>query len=274
MEFDKIAKKANQIRIEVIKMVAKAGSGHPAGSLGTADIFAALYFSVLNHKPKKPLWPNRDRVILSAGHLAPVWYASLALTGYFPIRELMTLRQINSRLQGHPLRQSVPGIENTSGSLGQGISVACGVALAGKQKKASWRVFCLSSDGEQQEGQTWEAVMFAAARKLDNLILMIDRNQIQISGQTEAIMPIESLMKKYQAFGWQTVEIDGHNFQQIIECCQTAQPIGKPKAIIARTTPGKGVSFMENDFNWHGKAPTQEEAKKALKELNWTNWTN
>lgn len=267
MEIQEIAKKATQIRIEVIKMIAAAGSGHPAGSLGMADIFATLYFSVLNHQPKKSLWPRRDRVILSAGHLAPVWYATLALAGYFPVQKLASLRQINSRLQGHPLRQSAPGIENTSGPLGQGISVACGVALAGKQKKASWRVFCLSSDGEQQEGQTWEAVMFAAAKKLDNLILIIDRNQIQISGRTEEIMPIEPLIEKYQAFGWQTVEINGHDFGQIIECFKATQLIGKPKAIIARTIPGKGVSFMENNFQWHGRAPTQEEAAQALEEF-------
>lgn len=271
MEIQQIAQKAREIRIEVIKMIAAAGSGHPAGSLGMADIFAVLYFNVLNHKPKKPLWPDRDRVILSAGHLAPVWYTSLALAGYFPVRELATLRQINSRLQGHPLRQSAPGIENTSGPLGQGISVACGVALAAKLKNQNFRTFCITSDGEQQEGQTWEAVMFAAHHQLKNLTLIIDRNQIQISGLTEEVMAIEPLADKYRSFGWQVLEVDGHNIKEIIDSCQKAKSAARPTVIIAKTVPGKNVSFMENDYHWHGKAPSQEETKKALEELNLIN---
>lgn len=263
-----LQQKAREIRIEIIKMLVEAGSGHTAGSLGMADIFTALYFEILNHNPKKTNWPERDRVILSCGHIVPVWYATLAEAGYFTKKELSTLRQTGSRLQGHPKRHSLPGIENTSGPLGQGVSVACGVALAAKMKSKNFKTYLISSDGEHDEGQTWEAIMFAAHYKLDNLINIVDRNQIQISGNTESIMPIGKLSDKYQLFGWEVFEIDGHDFKQIIDTILKCHNLnGRPKAIIAHTTPGKGVSFIENDFRWHGKAPSQEEAKLAFSEL-------
>lgn len=263
-----LQQKAKEIRIEIIKMLAEAGSGHPAGSLGMADIFTALYFEVLKHNPKKPDWPERDRLILSCGHIVPVWYATLAEAGYFSKKELLTLRQINSQLQGHPKRHSLPGIENTSGPLGQGVSVACGVALAAKIKSQNFNTYLISSDGEHDEGQTWEAVIFAAHYKLDNLINIVDRNQIQISGNTESVMSIGKLSDKYQSFGWEVFEIDGHDFQQIIETSSKCHELnGRPKVIIAHTTPGKGVFFMENDFRWHGKAPNETETKLALNEL-------
>lgn len=272
MNIELLQQKAGQIRIEIIKMLAKAGSGHPAGSLGMADIFTALYFEILKHNPKKPNWPDRDRLILSCGHIAPVWYATLALAGYFSTKELLTLRQINSRLQGHPKRDSLPGIENTSGPLGQGMSVACGVALAAKMKNQDYKTFLISSDGEHDEGQTWEAIMFANHHKLDNLITIVDRNNIQISGNTELVMSIGKLSDKYQSFGWQVFEIDGHDFQQIIDTISKCHDLnGQPKVVIAHTAPGKGASFMENDFRWHGKAPTKEEAEQALFELNSSN---
>lgn len=260
--------KANLIRKEVVKMLAKAGSGHPSGSLGLADVFAALYFSVLNYDPKNPSWPERDRFVLSCGHVCPALYAALALAGFLPKKELASLRQLDSRLQGHPHNLSLPGVETSSGPLGQGISQAIGMALAGRLERAKWRVVCLMSDGEQQEGQTWEALMFAGKEKLNNLTAIVDRNNIQISGQTEEVMPLEPLKEKYEAFNWQVLEIDGHDIASIIKALVDARTIWeKPTVIIAYTIPGKGVSFMENDFSWHGKAPTQEEAKKALREL-------
>lgn len=268
MNIELLQQKAKEIRIEIIKMISKAGSGHPAGSLGMADIFTALYFEILKHNPKKPNWPDRDRVILSCGHIAPVWYATLAEAGYFPKKELLTLRQINSRLQGHPKRHSLPGIENTSGPLGQGMSVACGVALAANMKSQNFKTYLISSDGEHDEGQTWEAIMFASHHKLDNLINIVDRNNIQISGNTEEIMSIGNLSDKYRSFGWEVFEIDGHDIRQIIDTISKCRKLnGQPKVVIAHTTPGKGVSFMENDFRWHGKAPSQEEAKAALYQL-------
>ncbi len=267
-----LQQKARKIRIEIIKMLAQAGSGHPAGSLGMTDIFTALYFDILKHNPKKPNWLDRDRLILSCGHIVPVWYATLAEAGYFPKKELATLRQIGSRLQGHPKRHSLPGIENTSGPLGQGVSVACGVALATKMKNQDFTTYLISSDGEHDEGQTWEAIMFAHHHKLDNLINIVDRNQIQISGNTEEIMSIGRLSDKYQAFGWQVFETDGHDFTQIINTISKChESNGRPKVVIAHTAPGKGVSFMENDFRWHGKAPNQEDAARALEELNLSN---
>ena len=263
-----LQKKARLIRQDVIKMLVRAGSGHPAGSLGLADVFTALYFSILNYHSEKPDWPERDRFVLSCGHVCPVYYAAMARAGFFPIKELLTLRQFGSRLQGHPHNLALPGVEASSGPLGQGISQAIGMALAGRLERAGWRAVCLMSDGEQQEGQTWEALMFAGKEKLNNLTAIVDRNNIQISGPIEEVMPLEPLRKKYQAFGWHVLEINGHSFEEIIEAFAQAKSVwGKPTIIIAHTIAGKGVSFMENLPEWHGKAPTPQEAEKALKEL-------
>jgi transketolase len=259
---------ANRIREKVVEMLLEAGSGHLAGSLGMADIFTAFYFQILNHRPQEPSWPERDRLVLSNGHICPVLYATLAYAGYFPLEELLTLRKINSRLQGHPHRGSLPGIETTSGPLGSGLSQAIGMALAAKMDNKKYRVYCLMSDGEQDEGNIWEAVMFAGKNKLSNLTAVLDRNNIQIDGFTEDVMPLEPLVEKYEAFNWHVLEIDGHNMEQILDAVLEAKAIfEKPTLIIAHTIPGKGVSFAERDFKWHGKAPNKEEAKKALAEL-------
>ena len=233
-----------------------------------ADIFTAMYFHVLKHDPKHPEWPDRDRLILSNGHICPVRYVAMAHAGYFPIEELKTLRKFGSRLQGHPHRLSMPGLETTSGPLGSGLSQAAGMALAGKMDNTSWRVYCAMSDGEHDAGQTWEAAMFAAKYKLNNLTGIIDRNNIQIDGYTEDIMPLDDLKAKYEAFNWHVIEVDGHNIRGFVEVCAQAQAIvEKPTVIIAHTIPGKGVDFMENKFEWHGKPPSKEEAKIALREL-------
>lgn len=267
-DYQKLEDIANAIRRDLMKMLVAAGSGHSAGPLGMADVFTALYFAVLNHDAKKPDWPERDRVVLSNGHICPVWYATLAHAGYFDHEKLMTLRKLGSGLQGHPHRGSLPGVENTGGPLGQGLSQAIGVALAGRMDGAKHRVYALMSDAEQQEGQTMEAMMFAGKEKLHNLTGIIDRNNIQIDGFTEDIMPLEPLKEKYEAYGWHVIEVDGHNFHEIIDACNMAQSIfEKPTCIIAHTIPGKGVDFMENDWHWHGKPPKPEEAKKALEEL-------
>lgn len=262
-------KKANEIRQDIIEMLLSAGSGHSAGPLGMADVFTALYFAVLNHNPKDPFWEERDRLILSNGHICPVRYATMAEAGYFPKEELATLRKFGSRLQGHPERLRLPGVETTSGPLGSGLSQAAGLAYAGKYlDKKNWRVYCVMSDGEQEAGQTWEAAMFVAKNKLDNLTAIIDRNNIQIDGFTEDIMPLEPLKEKYEAFNWKVLEIDGHNIEEVIDACNQAKAIHqKPTVIIAHTIPGKGVSFMENKFEWHGKPPKADEAKQALAEL-------
>ena len=260
--------KANLIREDIIKTLVEAGSGHSAGPLGMADIFTALYFNILNHDPKNPSWSERDRLILSNGHICPVRYVTMAHAGYFPISELKTLRKLGSRLQGHPHRTALPGVETTSGPLGSGLSQATGLALAGRLDKARWRVICLMSDGEQDAGNTWEAVMLASKNKLHNLTALIDRNNIQIDGFTEDIMPLENLRAKYEAFNWHVIEIDGHNILEIIAAFNQAKAIfEKPTVIIAHTIPGKGVDFMENKFEWHGKPPNKEEAKLALTEL-------
>lgn len=267
-EIRKLEERANLIRQDIINMLLEAGSGHSGGPLGMADIFTALYFHILNHDPKNPEWSERDRLILSNGHICPVRYASMAHAGYFPISELKTLRKLGSRLQGHPHRTSLPGIETTSGPLGSGLSQACGLALAGRIDRAKWRVICLMSDGEQDEGNTWEAAMFAGKYKINNLTALMDRNNIQIDGFTETVMPLEPIKDKYEAFGWHVLEIDGHNMQQIIDAFSQAKNIfEKPTLILAHTIPGKGVSFMENKFEWHGKPPNKEEAELALKEL-------
>ncbi len=259
---------ANTLREDVIEMLEEAGSGHSAGPLGMADIFSALYFHVLNHNPKKPDWPERDRLVLSNGHICPIRYAAMARAGYFPIEELLTLRKINSRLQGHPHRQALPGVETTSGPLGSGLSQAIGMALAAKLDNKKYRVYCAMSDGELEEGNIWEAAMFAGKNKLSSVTAIIDRNNIQIDGHTEDVMPLESLKDKFEAFRWHVLEIDGHNIEQFIDAVNEARAIyEKPTVIIAHTIPGKGVSFMENDYLWHGKPPTKEEAERAFKEL-------
>jgi len=264
-KLEEIAVKTRQLIIETL---VEAGSGHSAGPLGMADIFTAFYFHILNHKPDEPDWPDRDRLVLSNGHICPVRYTSMALAGYFPVSELKTLRKINSRLQGHPHRTSLPGLETTSGPLGEGISQGIGMALAAKLDNKKYHVYCIASDGEQEEGNTWEAIMFAAKYKVNNLTLVIDRNNIQIDGFTENIMPLESLKAKYEAFNWEVLEVDGNNIRAFVDAIRQARAVfEKPTVIIAHTIPGKGVDFMENDFNWHGKSPNLEEAKIALKEL-------
>lgn len=267
-EIKQLELKANQIRQDIIKMLVEAGSGHSAGPLGMADIFTALYFNVLKHDPKNPKWEEQDRLVLSNGHICPVMYATMAHAGYFPIEELKTLRKLGTRLQGHPHREALPGLETTSGPLGSGLSQACGMAIAGKMDKLSWRVICLTSDGEHDEGNTWEAVMFAAKYKLDNLTVIMDRNNIQIDGFTEDVMPLDNLRQKYEAFNWNVIEIDGHNIQEIVDSFEKAPTFhDMPTMIIAHTIPGKGVDFMENKFEWHGKPPNADEAKKALHDL-------
>lgn len=268
MKIDELPALANTIRRDIIEMLVRAKSGHAAGPMGMADIFATLYFHVLRHNPDKPNWALRDRLVLSNGHICPVLYATLARAGYFPISELKTYRQFGSRLQGHPNRDDLPGIENSSGPLGQGYSQAVGMALALRLDGSSSQVYCISSDGEHNEGQVWEAAMSAAKFRLHNLAVIIDRNNIQIDGHTEDVMPLESLKAKYEAFNWHVIEIDGHNFEQIIDACQMAKAVyEKPVAIIARTVPGKGVDFMQWNHEWHGKAPNPKEGKDALKQL-------
>lgn len=260
--------KALQIRQDILAMLVEAGSGHSAGPLGMADIFTALYFYVLRHDPKNPQWPDRDRLVLSNGHICPVQYAAMAQAGYFAREELKTLRKLGSRLQGHPYRLVLPGIETSSGPLGSGLSQAAGMALVGKMDNAVWRVYCLMSDAEQACGQTWEAVMFSAKYQLNNLTAIIDRNNIQISGFTEDVMPLEILRAKYESFNWHVLEVDGHNIREFVDACAQAQAIfEKPAVIIAHTIPGKGVDFMEHKFEWHGKPPNKEEAEAALREL-------
>lgn len=261
--------KANDIRVDIIKSLHAAGSGHSAGPLGMADIFTALFFNVANIKPDQPDWPERDRIVLSNGHICPVLYAVMAHAGYFPQEELMTLRKLGSRLQGHPHRTALPGLENTSGPLGSGTSQAAGMAKAFKMDGSKQHVWCLTSDGEQQEGNTWEGVLFAAAKKLDNLTVIMDRNYIQIDGDTEDIMPLDPLADKYKAFNWNVIEIDGHNMEAIIDAMeQSKSQHDHPTLILANVVPGKGVSYMENDYIWHGKPPqTDEELQQALDDL-------
>jgi len=259
--------KAKEIRRLIIRMLAKAGSGHPGGSLSSTDLITALYFAVLQHDPKKPDLPDRDRFHMSKGHCCPLWYAVLAESGYFSIDQLWSLRQLGSILQGHPDRRA-PGVEVASGSLGQGLSVAIGMSLAAKIDKKNYRVYCLMGDGEIQEGNIWEAAMAASHYKCDNLCGILDYNGFQIDGKIKEIMNLEPLAAKWQAFGWHAIEIDGHNMKEILSAYQEAKTVkGKPAIIIARTIKGKGVSFMENVVDFHGRAPTKEEAEKALKEL-------
>jgi len=259
---------ANHLRQDVIEMLVEAKSGHSAGPLGTADIFAALYFFILNHKPKNPSWEERDRLILSNGHICPIQYAALARAGYFPLKELKTLRKFGSRLQGHPHRGSLPGIETTSGPLGSGLSQGIGMALAARMDGKKHRVYVVMSDGELNEGNSWEAIMFAGKNRLNNLTAIIDRNNIQIDGFTEDIMPLESLRDKFEAFRWNVIDVDGHNIDEFIGAVQEAKAVfEKPTVIIAHTIPGKGVDFMERAYQWHGKPPTRHEAREALQQL-------
>ena len=259
---------AKKIRRHIIKMLARAGSGHPGGSLSAVELLTALYFHHLRHKPGNPDWPDRDRFLLSKGHGCPVWYAALAEAGYFQVKELDTLRNFGSILQGHPDMKRTPGVEMSSGSLGQGLSIANGIALAGKLDKKDYRVYVLIGDGETQEGQIWEAAMSAAHYKIDNLCAILDYNGFQIDGSLEEVMNPAPFKEKWQSFGWHTIEIDGHNLKTIAQALKEAETIKeKPTIIIARTGKGKGVSFMENTAAWHGKAPSEEQAEKALREL-------
>jgi transketolase len=259
---------ANRIRQDIISALVEAGSGHSAGPLGVADIITAFYFHILNHDPKKPDWPDRDRFVLSCGHYCPAQYVAMAHAGYFPLEELNTLRKLNSRLQGHPHRTSLPGIEVTSGPLGDGLSQAVGMALAAKLDNKKHRVYCLTSDGEHQAGIIWEAVMFAGKNRLSNLTALLDRNNIQIDGFTEDVMPLEPIKAKYEAFNWHVIDVDGHNIEAVIDVVNEAKAVyEKPTMIICHTIPGSGVGFMEREVAWHGIPPNKEQAEKALHEL-------
>lgn len=263
-----LKKTANKIRKLIVKMLAKAGSGHPGGSLSSTDIMTCLFFEVMNLDPKNPKWPDRDRFHLSKGHCCPALYAVLAEKGYFDQKHLWNLRELGALLQGHPDRRT-PGIEVASGSLGQGLSVAAGMALAGKLDKKNYRVYCLTGDGELQEGNIWEAAMSASHFKLDNLCAIVDFNRFQIDGRTEDIMNLEPLVNKWESFGWHVIQCDGHNISELLDAFQKAGAIKlKPTVIIADTVKGKGVSFMEHVKDFHGRAPTDEEEKIALEELN------
>ena len=260
--------RAAGLRETVVEMLLAAGSGHTAGPLGLADIFAAFYFYILKHDPKNPAWEDRDRLLLSNGHVTPVRYAAMAHAGYFPVEECLTLRKFGSRLQGHPERERLPGVETTSGPLGSGLGQACGYALGARMDSQKFRVYCVMSDGEQDAGNTWEAAMFAGANKLSNLTAIIDRNNIQINGMTEDVMPLLNLRAKYEAFGWHVLEVDGHNISAIVSAVEQAKAIyERPALILAHTIPGKGIQEIEFDYRWHGKAPNKEEAAKFLAEL-------
>ena len=276
-KIEELEKRANDIRESIIEMLAEAGSGHTAGPLGMADVFALFYFHILKHDPKNPSWEERDRLVLSNGHICPVLYAAMARAGYFPLEELKTLRQFGSRLQGHPHREYLPYLETSSGPLGLGLSQAIGMALADRMDKENPAkdgaskdrfIYCFMSDGEHDEGNTWEAIMLAGKNKLGNLIAVIDRNNIQIDGFTEEVMPLEPLADKYKAFNWHVIEVSGHDFSAFNEAVEEAQATDeKPTVIISHNIPGKGVKEFERDYKWHGKAPNKEEAEMALAEL-------
>jgi transketolase len=269
LSVEKLEKIANDIREDIIRMLEHAGSGHSAGPLGLADIFTALYFDVLKHDPKNTDWAERDILLLSNGHCVPVRYATMAHAGYFDRKELMTLRQLGTRLQGHPERTRLPGMETTSGPLGCGLSQACGIALGLRMDKQQHRwVYVVMGDGELDEGNVWEGAMLAGKEKLNNIIAIVDRNNIQIDGPTETVMPLEDLKAKWEAFGWHVLEVNGNDVEAVIDACAMGRSIQeKPVMIIAHTIPGKGVDFMENDFHWHGAPPNHEQAIKALHEL-------
>ncbi|MBN9397887.1 transketolase [Candidatus Saccharibacteria bacterium 47-87] len=265
-----IEQKANDIRKDIIKMLLEAGSGHSAGPLGLADIFAALYFNIMNIRPEEPEWADRDVFFLSNGHCVPVQYATMAEAGYFSKQELGSLRKLGSRLQGHPEREKLPGLENTSGPLGSGLSQAAGYAysLQYLEENTHRFVYVVMGDGELDEGNIWEAAMFAGKNKLSQLIAFVDRNNIQIDGTTEDVMPLEDLKGKWESFGWHVLEIDGHNIESIIDAASEGRAISyRPTLIIAHTIPGKGVDFMEYNYKWHGIPPNAEQAKEALKDL-------
>lgn len=283
-EVAELGRKAKLIRETIIRMLVAAGSGHTAGSLGMADIFSAFYFHILNHDPKRPEWEERDRLILSNGHICPALYSAMAHAGYFPVEECLTLRKFGSRLQGHPERSHLPGLETTSGPLGEGLSQAAGMAYVfrkvsprgiaiprGDTLRREPQVYCVMSDGEQEEGSTWEAVMFIGKNKLSNLTAIMDRNNIQIDGMTEDVMPLEPLADKYRAFNWNVLEVDGHNIREFVDAIDKAKATNPsadgPTLIIAHTIAGKGVPEIENDFHWHGKAPTIEEGERFIKEI-------
>jgi transketolase len=269
LTIEDIQRKAYDIRQDIIRMLEHAKSGHAAGPLGMADIFAALYFDVLKHNPKDPDWDKRDILLLSNGHTVPVRYAAMAEAGYFDKKELLTLREFGSRLQGHPERAKLPGLEHTSGPLGCGLSQAAGMALAMRMNGETHRwVYTVMGDGELNEGNIWEAAMLASKYKLNNIIGIVDRNNIQIDGPTEVVMPLEDLSAKWESFGWHVIEVDGNNVEAFIDACAMARSIvERPVMIIAYTVPGKGVDFMEYDFHWHGAQPNHEQAKLALHEL-------
>lgn len=264
----KLERQANEIRQTIIRMLLEAGSGHTAGPLGMADIFTALYFHILNHDPNDPMWEDRDRLILSNGHIVPVRYATMAHAGYFTIDEALTLRKFGSRMQGHPERDRLPEMETTSGPLGSGLSQAAGIAYGARMDERHFRVYCAMSDAELQSGNIWEAAMFAGNNKLSNLTGIIDRNNIQINGMTEDIMALEPLREKFEAFNWHVIDVDGHNIEGFCDAVEEAKAIfEKPTMIIAHTIPGKGIREIEFDFRWHGKPPKKEEAREFLKEL-------
>jgi len=264
----KLELQANSIRQTIIDMLEDAGSGHTAGPLGMTDIFTAFYFHILNHDPKKPDWEDRDRLILSNGHIVPVRYATMAHAGYFPVAECKTLRKFGSRLQGHPEHTMLPGLETTSGPLGSGLGQAAGIALGAKMDGRRFHVYCLMSDGELDAGNSWEAAMFASANKLNKLVAVIDRNNIQINGTTEGVMPLEPLRDKWEAFNWHVLEVDGHNIEAFVDAVSQAHAIQeKPTVIIAHTIPGKGIEEIEDDYRWHGNPPNKEQEQEWLKDL-------
>ncbi len=259
---------ANSIRQDVIKMLYEAKSGHSAGSLGLADILTVLYFNEMTHDPQNPEWKKRDRLVLSNGHVCPVLYAALAHSGYFPKEDLISLRKLGSKLQGHPHRGTLPGIENSSGPLGQGLSQAVGMAIVAKTEHQMNRIYCIVSDGEQNEGQSWEAALLASKYKLGNLIAIMDLNNIQIDGTTHEVLPLEPLADKYKAFGWNVIEADGHYIPGLINAIEEAKKVPhKPTIILAKTVPGKGIQFMEYMVEWHGKSPGKEQMEEALRML-------
>ena len=268
-DIKKLKKTSLEIRKDIVRSLAEAGSGHLGGSLGLADIFTCLYFDILNHDSNNPNWGNRDRLILSIGHVAPVYYAALAHAGYFDKSELMSLRKLGSRLQGHPGKEyGLPGVELSSGSLGQGLSVGVGLAMAAKLDRKDWNVYTIHGDGELQEGSIWEAAMSAAHYNLDNLIALVDRNNVQIDGKTSDVMEIEPLKDKFESFGWKVFACDGHNHKEIIETYKRAQDFkGAPSVIIAQTAMGKGIKTIENDYSWHGKVPLPEQESDFINQL-------
>ena len=268
MDIGELIKKTVEIRKGIIEAVYHAQSGHPGGSLSVADILAVLYFHEMNIRPEEPKWEDRDRLVLSKGHCSPALYSCLANRGYFPIEDLKTVRKINSYLQGHPDKNKVPGVDMTTGSLGQGLSSANGMAIAGKMNKKDYRVYCILGDGEIEEGQIWEAAMTSSKYKLDNLCVIVDNNNLQIDGTIEEVMSPYPIDEKFRSFGFEIIKIDGHDIEEIIKAFEVAKNIkDKPTCIIAKTIKGKGISYMENQVGWHGKAPNEEQYKEAITEL-------